>query len=237
LGVRLLPTSIRNLFFSSFSVFFLSWFSSSLPGRSPASKESGFALMKPASRHCKCLHCKKLFVPDYRNRVRQEYCATLECRQASKRARQQRWLRKPANRLYFRDAENVQRVQAWRREHPGYWKRSPRPTARTLQDACTAPAPVNPGPQAVSPRPLPDPCPCPLQDLCQVQTALLVGLVAKFTDCTLQDDIVIQVRGLVAKGQGFLDKPSRRIPNENHTYDDKQTDPAPGALAASAGAV
>jgi hypothetical protein len=236
-GVRLLPTSVRNLFFSSFSVFFPSGFSSDLPGRSPASRESGFGLMKPASPHCKCWHCRKLFVSDYRNRGRQQYCSAPECQQARKRAGQQRWLRKPANRFYFRDAENVQRVQEWRQAHPGYWKRSPRPAARTLQDACTAPAPVNPGPQAVSSRPLPDSCPCTLQDVCRVQTPLLVGLISKFTDCTLQDDIVRQMRGLVAMGQDLLDQPSRRVRKENHTYDDKQTDPAPGSLAASAGAV
>ena len=193
--------------------------------------------MKPTSHPCKCLHCRQLFVPDYRNRGRQQYCATPVCRQASKRARQQRWLRKPANRLYFRDAENVQRVQEWRQAHPGYWKRSPRPAARTLQDACPAPAPVNPGPQALPAPALPDPCPCTLQDVCRVQTPLLVGLVAKLTDCTLQDDIVLQMRGLVAKGQDFLDQPSRRVLSTNHTYDNKQTDPAPGAFATRAAAV
>ena len=70
--------------------------------------------MKPEARRCKCLHCKKLFVPDYRNRGRQKYCSAPECQQASKRARQQRWLSKPENRDHFRGAENVQRVQEWR---------------------------------------------------------------------------------------------------------------------------
>ena len=94
--------------------------------------------MKPETRRYKCLHCKKLFVPDYRNRERQGYCATPECRKAGKRARQQRWLSKPENSDYFRDAQNVERVQDWRKEHPGYWKRHPRKTAGTLQDACSA---------------------------------------------------------------------------------------------------
>ena len=164
--------------------------------------------MKPTSHPCKCLHCRQLFVPDYRNRGRQQYCATPVCRQASKRARQQRWLRKPANRLYVRDAENVQRVQEWRQAHPGYWKRSPRPAARTLQDACPAPAPVNPGPQALPAPALPDPCPCTLQDVCRVQTPLLVGLVANYTGfiapkVALFSNILLMVIILMWRPQGL----------------------------------
>ena len=75
-----------------------------------------------------------------------------------------------------------------------------------------------------------------LQDACQVQVPLLVGLISKFTDCTLQDDIVLFVRRLIAKGQDILDQPSSRSTKENTLYDE-QKDPAPGPLAASAGAV
>jgi len=187
--------------------------------------------MKPEARRCKCLHCKMLFVPDYRNRGRQKYCSTPECQQASKRARQQRWLSKPENQDHFRGEENVQRVQEWRKAHPGYWRRSP--GARTLQDACPEqPAAM----QAVAPVALPEVCPSTLQDVCQVQVPLLVGLISKFTDCTLQDDIVLFVRRLIAKGQDILDQPSSRSTKPNTLYDE-QKDPAPGPPAASAGAV
>ena len=192
--------------------------------------------MKPEARRCKCLHCKMLFVPDYRNRGRQKYCSTLECQQASKRARQERWLSKPENQDHFRGAENVQRVQEWRKAHPGYWKRSPRKSARTLQDACLAqPAAI----QEIVPVALPEVCPSTLQDVCQVQAPLMVGLISKFTDCTLQDDIVLFVRRLIAKGQDILDQPSSRSAKQNKqsTLYDEQKDPAPGPLAASAGAV
>jgi hypothetical protein len=64
----------------------------------------------------------------------------------------------------------------------------------------------------------------------------MVGLISKFTDCTLQDDIVLFVRRLIAKGQDILDQPSSRSTKENLLYDE-QKDPAPGAIAASAGAV
>ena len=86
--------------------------------------------MKPHAARCKCLHCKKIFVPDYRNRERQKYCSTPECQAASKQASQQQWLSKPGNRDYFRGPENVQRVQEWRAEHPGYWKRQPPEASR-----------------------------------------------------------------------------------------------------------
>ena len=189
--------------------------------------------MKSEARRCKCLHCKMLFVPDYRNRGRQKYCSTPECQTASKRARQQRWLSKPENRDHFRGAENVQRVQEWRAAHPGYWKRCSHKTARTLQDACSAqPVAV----KELTPVALPAACPSTLQDVCLVQVPLMVGLISKFTDCTLQDDIVLFVRRLIAKGQDILDQPSSRSTKENTLYDE-QKDPAPGTVAASAGAV
>ena len=189
--------------------------------------------MKPETRRCKCLHCKLLFVPDYRNRGRQKYCSKPACQEASKRARQQRWLGKSDNQDYFRGADNVQRVREWRAEHPGYWKRSPRQAVRTLQDACPAQPAAN---QEIAPVALPALCPGTLQDVCQVQTPLLLGLISKFTDCTLQDDIVLFVRHLIAKGQDILAQPASQSAKGNIIYDE-QKDPASGSPAASAGAV
>ena len=189
--------------------------------------------MKPETCRCKCLHCKKLFVPDYRNRTRQKYCSTPECRQAGKRARQQLWLSQPENRDHFRGTENVQRVQAWRAAHPGYWKRSPRKPARTLQDTCSAQLAAT---KSLEPVALPVACPSTLQDVCQAQAPLIIGLISKFTDCTLQDDIVFFVRCLIAKGQDILDQPASKSTKGNTVYDE-QKDPAPGSSAASAGAV
>lgn len=189
--------------------------------------------MKPHAVHCKCLHCKKIFVPDYRNRGRQKYCSNPECQAASKQASQQEWLGKPDNRDYFRGPENVQRVQQWRAEHPGYWKRRPRKPGGTLQDSCSAQVAVNEElPQKQAPqvsRPA-------LQDLCEVKTPLLVGLIAQFTDTALQEDIVTFTRRLIARGQDILDQPSRRLAKGNIAYDAKEN-PAPGTPAAGAGAV
>ena len=74
-----------------------------------------------AKGRCKCLHCGTFFIPDPRNRHHQQYCGEPECRRASKAASQRRWQSRPENADYFRGAENVARVQAWRKAHPGYW--------------------------------------------------------------------------------------------------------------------
>jgi hypothetical protein len=179
------------------------------------------------------LHCKKIFVPDYRNQGRQKYCSTPECQAASKQASQQQWLSKPGNRDYFRGPENIQRVQEWRAAHPGYWKRRPRKPRGTLQETCSAQVTVSEElPQKQAPqvsRPA-------LQDLCEVKTPLLVGLIAQFTDTALQEDIVAYTRRLIARGQDILDQPSRKLAKGTSVYDAKEN-PAPGTPAAGAGAV
>ena len=189
--------------------------------------------MKPPATRCKCLHCKRLFVPDYRNRGRQKYCSAVECQSESKRRSQQRWLSQPENRDYFRGPDQVRRVQQWRAEHPGYWKRQPRRPRRALQDACSEQVPVQ---QELLPVQAPQVSRPALQELCEVKTPLLVGLIAQFTDAALQEDIVAYTRRLIARGQDILDQPSRRLTKGNIVYDAKES-PAPGALTTGAGAV
>ncbi len=188
--------------------------------------------MKPPATRCKCLHCGKLFVPDYRNRGRQQYCSSPECRRVSKGRSQRRWLNQPGNQDYFRGPENVKRVQRWRAEHPEYWKRSSRPR-RALQEPCSEQTPVQ---QELLPTQAPQVSQPALQDLCAVQTPLLVGLIAQFIDTALQEDIVAYTRHLIAKGQDILDQPSRRLKKGNTVYDAKES-PAPGAFTSRAGAV
>lgn len=189
--------------------------------------------MKPPATRCKCLHCKKLFVPDYRNRGRQKYCPAAECQAVSKRSSQQRWLSQPENRDYFRGPENVKRVQQWRVEHPGYWKRRCRNPRRTLQETCSEQVVVlheripTQAPQVSRPA---------LQELCEVKTPLLVGLIAQFTDAALQEDIVAHTRRLIARGQDILDQPSRRLTKGNIVYDAKASS-ASGPITSGAGAV
>ena len=61
----------------------------------------------------KCKNCKTLFIPDTRNANRQKYCS------------------EPENREYFRGPENVIRVQQWRKNNPGFWKKSKNALAET----------------------------------------------------------------------------------------------------------
>ena len=76
----------------------------------------------------RCRHCSKWFVPDRRNYPKQHYCGKGECRQASKKASQRKWLRK--NQGYFSDgperSTNLDRVRAWRAQNPKYWQREKR---------------------------------------------------------------------------------------------------------------
>jgi hypothetical protein len=70
----------------------------------------------------KCLNCKKKFMPDPRSRHCQLYCSALACKKASKAISQKYWHTKPENRNYWRGPEQVERVRAWRKAHPFYWK-------------------------------------------------------------------------------------------------------------------
>jgi len=189
--------------------------------------------MKSPATRCKCLHCKKFFVPDYRNRGRQKHCSFTECQAASKHSSQERWLSKSENRDYFRGPENVRRVQQWREKHPDYWKRPSRKPRRTLQETCSEQAAV---PQELIPKETPQVSRPALQELCEVQTPLLVGLIAQFTDTALQEDIVAHTRRLIARGQDILDQPSRRLTKGNTVYDAKES-PASGPVTAGTGAV
>ena len=68
----------------------------------------------------RCLCCRQLFHCHPRTRTQQRYCSEPNCRTASKKASQQRWLRKPENQDYFCGPQHVNRVQAWREAHPEY---------------------------------------------------------------------------------------------------------------------
>jgi hypothetical protein len=143
------------------------------------------------------LHCKELFLPDYRVGQRQRYCLKPDCRKARKRELQRAWLTKPENQQYFRDAKNAERVRDWQKEHPGYWKNSARYRRRTLQDDC--PAQVPPAQEVAPNSPVRT-----LQDLCSMQVPLFVGIISMFVGSTLPDDIVNSTRRLLIKGHDIL---------------------------------
>jgi hypothetical protein len=149
--------------------------------------------MVPIKR-CKCKNCRTFFYPDPRNAKRQKFCGKPDCRKASKRKSQRKWLNKPENKDYFRGPENIQRVQQWRAEHPRYWRRNNPTVEIALQDPLTSQHTENSennhsfGEFA-------------LQDLLDAQPFVLLGLIANFTGSALQDDIDVTMRRLQKLGR------------------------------------
>ena len=151
-------------------------------------------------RKRKCLHCQALFYPDPRNVRHQKYCSETACRKASKAASQRRWLNKDANKNYFRGPENVQRVQAWRQEHPGYWRSSAGLKDSPLQDDSLTQCVESNEESGVLVNPV-------LQDLLSQQSLVLIGLIAHLSASPLQDDIAEMGRRLLGLGCDILNSP------------------------------
>lgn len=145
----------------------------------------------------KCLHCKEINRADYRNRGRQQYCAKPECRRVSKAQSQCRWVNKPENKTYFSGKENSERVQQWRRRHPGYWRRKRSGSQEPLQETCFT---QHADKQEVNMSRDLD----ALQEICSAQPALLVGLIAAVTGYTLQEDIAASTRSFLTRGEDIL---------------------------------
>jgi hypothetical protein len=157
----------------------------------------------------KCRFCGELFKPNPRI-LSHHYCGKGACRTASKKASQKSWIHTPTGRHYHSGPEQVDRVQSWRKTHPGYGCRK----ERALQDLITT-QPV--APQAVitglnSTCHL-DKASCapdgglnrPLQDLITTQDPLVVGLIAHLTGA-LQDEIASQIIRFQTHGQQILRK-------------------------------
>ncbi len=145
----------------------------------------------------KCRHCHRLFVPDHRNKNRQRYCKKPECRKASKADSQKRWNQKPENVDYFRGPDNVERVQQWRKDNPGYWRKKPENSGDALQD------PLNRQhiDKTVN---ITDFANRALQDLVTGQPTVLIGIIAQLTGYALQDDIAMAVRRMQQLGDDIL---------------------------------
>ncbi|MBU1054239.1 MAG: hypothetical protein KKC46_10465 [Proteobacteria bacterium] len=162
----------------------------------------------------KCRNCKRLFVPDCRNRNRQRYCKNSECRKKAKAAGQQKWLQKPENKNYFKGPLNTLRVQEWRRQHPGYWKRSFSNKQNALQDRLNAQhSEINKDNSDFTNN--------MLQDSLIIQPAVIIGLISQFTGSALQDDIVKTLRRMQQLGQDVL---SCQFNGKGENYDCKACD-------------
>ena len=143
----------------------------------------------------KCRHCKRLFLPDYRNKARQFYCSKEPCRKASKQASQKKWVCKPENKNYFKGPDHVARVREWRKKNPGYWKR---PTPETaLQD------PLNLQPLE-NKNNIGQIHAHALQDLLIAQPPVIIGLISNLIGSPLQDDIAQTLLAMQQSGQDIL---------------------------------
>lgn len=179
--------------------------------------------MKPHLRQRRCRHCKALFHPDPRNRHHQHFCSAAGCQRVRKATNQRDWSRRPANRDYWRGAQNTERVRQWRKAHPGYWKRGRGKRRGTLQDVCLSQPPAS---QGVKPELLEG----ALQDVWPIQHPLVVGLISLFTGSTLQADIAETGRRLVARGHDILGMVPRSVNQTPKPHDD-QTTPGAGTTA------
>jgi len=162
----------------------------------------------PSRTRYKCLHCREVYLCDWRNRGRQHYCAKPECRKASKAASQKRWLAKEENKNYFLGSDNVERVRRWRADHPGYWRKKKPAQQDALQEICKKQSVVDEKdmPQSVAPA---------LQDICSAQPALIVGLISVLTGHALQEDIAASARIFQSRGEDIL----RMVPGVSLTAD------------------
>lgn len=144
-------------------------------------------------RRRKCPHCGQLYWPEPRNRYHQIYCSATECQQVRQRAAQARWRRRPENRNYFRGPAEVERVRAWRKAHPGYWRKRQRALQTVLK---SQPHEA----QADGSGLIPD----ALQTVSLSQPALLVGIISTLTGTVLQTLIAEQVQRLHLRGEQIL---------------------------------
>lgn len=151
--------------------------------------------MKTQRKH-KCKNCKEYFDPDRRVVKRQKFCSKPACRIASKRESQRRWLKQPDNRDYFRGSTNVQRVQEWRKAHPGYWRRTRAKSENALQDQ----SPTQPTDFKGETKHLNESA---LQDLILSQPAELIGLFSALIRYRLQDEIAAFIVRFHTKGKGI----------------------------------
>lgn len=150
--------------------------------------------MKKISKK-RCRHCRRLFIPDHRNRNRQKYCSEPNCQKASKSASQKKWLGKAENKNYFRGSANVERVREWRKKNSGYWKRRQHRSA--LQDSINAQHVEKTGDnEQIAAH--------ALQDVLNSHPPVIVGLISNFIGSPLQDDIATTLLAMQQSGQDIL---------------------------------
>ncbi len=151
--------------------------------------------MKKKIRRRRCKHCDDLFKPDPRNLKRQKFCKKSECKEASTRYSQQKWLMKPQNKGHFSGPANVIRVQQWRQQNPEYWKRKKSKKVTSLikgalQETLSA--------KNITGKRFPsDLIQTALQDSLSAKTLVIIGFDTQLNKIALQDIIDFTDQGTV----------------------------------------
>lgn len=153
--------------------------------------------MKHRRRRCLC--CKELFNSNPKSSFHQEFCSEAACQKASRALSQQRWQAKVENQAYWRGPDQVDRVRAWRKAHPKYWRRSARRKREALQRT-SPPEPVQS--REIRPK-LGGPA---LQEEIMPKDPLITGIISLLAGSTLQEDIAVVCGRLVARGNEILGK-------------------------------
>ena len=175
----------------------------------------------------KCRHCSRFFLPDPRTVDRQRYCSDPGCQHASKHASQRRWLSKNGNGDYFRGPRAVERVQAWRKLHPGYWRQE---TPLSRKGKVVVAQGRNPDQSSCN---VPRGLPRTLQEECLTQDPAFVGLISMVTGSTLQDEIAATARQLLLRGRNILGFVSPQNAQSNRDHDQQTPAAAPAAASHS----
>ncbi len=151
--------------------------------------------MKKKIRRRRCKNCDDLFNPDPRHLKRQKFCTKPVCKTVSKMHAQQKWLKKEKNLDYFSGSEHVIRVQQWREQNPGYWKRekskkTPALFDRALQDTLLVKTSDGKGFQLSLMQDA-------LQDMLSGKTLVIIGVNPHLNKIALQEIIDFTDRGTV----------------------------------------
>ena len=160
--------------------------------------------MKKKIRRRRCKSCHDLYLPDPRHLKRQSFCDKPECKKASKNCSQRKWLKKAINRDHFSGSENVIRVQQWREQNPGYWRRkkSSKNTSLikgALQETLSTKTTIDKGFPS-------DLMQTALQNSLSAKTLVIIGFDTQLNKTALQDIIDFTVPGAVKLVPDILKK-------------------------------
>ena len=108
-------------------------------------------------------------------------------------------MNKPENREHFRGPANIQRVQRWRANNPGYWKKVQQSsgTGIPLQETLIT-QPIEKQEESIVLRRE------ALQELLITQVPVLIELIAHLMGSALQDSIVRYLQEMRELGEHFL---------------------------------